>query len=180
MNKKIKFILFLISSFVFIFTAFYSCNSESINSSITNSEDSKVTLDFKILALSDLHSNLMNYDYYTGLETDNSGLVKVATVIKQQKEGINKSEKPEVDNVVLLDNGDTIQGTPLSNLYALKNPVLSGQQYPVYKALEYLGFDVTNIGNHEVNYGIDFINQIVKDNSTMSTVCSNLRYLDTG
>lgn len=43
------------------------------------------TIDFKVLATSDLHANLMNYDYYTGSETNNSGLVKAATVIKEQK-----------------------------------------------------------------------------------------------
>ena len=42
------------------------------------------TIDFKVLATRDLHANLMNYDYYTGSETNNSGLVKVATLIKEQ------------------------------------------------------------------------------------------------
>ena len=142
-----------------------------------NSEESNATIDFKVLAISDLHANLMNYDYYTGATTSDSGLVKTATLIKEQKKLANKSEKKEVDNVLLVDNGDTIQGTPLAHLYAVKNPVKEGQKYPVYEALESLGFDMTTIGNHEVNYGMDFINQIVKANSSMGTVCANVRYL---
>lgn len=145
-----------------------------------NSEESNATIDFKVLAISDLHANLMNYDYYTGATTSDSGLVKTATLIKEQKKLANKSEKKEVDNVLLVDNGDTIQGTPLAHLYAVKNPVKEGQKYPVYEALESLGFDMTTIGNHEVNYGMDFINQIVKANSSMGTVCANVRYSDSG
>ena len=138
------------------------------------------TIDFKVLATSDLHANLMNYDYYTGSETNNSGLVKVATLIKEQKAKANKSDKSNVDNVLLVDNGDTIQGTPLANLYAVKQPVKEGEKYPVYEALESLGYDMTTIGNHEVNYGMDYIRQIVKANSSMGMVCANIRNAKTG
>ena len=88
-----------------------------------NDSNDKTTIDFKVMATSDLHSNLMNYDYFTGSTTNNSGLVKAATVIKEEKALANKSDKSEVDNVLLVDNGDTIEGTPLANLYAIKNPV---------------------------------------------------------
>ena len=144
------------------------------------SNTNKATIDFKVLATSDLHANLMNYDYYTGSTTNNSGLVKAATVIKEEKTKANISQDKSVDNVLLVDNGDTIEGTPLANLYAIKNPVKSGEQYPVYKALESLGYDMTNIGNHEVNYGMNFIKQITKANSTMGTVCANIKDAKTG
>ena len=149
--------------------------SEDVAETETVEDKASTTIDFKVIAISDLHANLMNYDYYTGSTSKNSGLVKAATVIKEQKALANKSEKSEVDNVLLVDNGDTIQGTPLANLYAVKNPVKEGEQYPVYKALESLGFDMTTIGNHEVNYGMDYIKQIVRANSTMGMVCANIR-----
>lgn len=135
----------------------------------------KATIDFKVLATSDLHANLMNYDYYKGLETNDSGLVKAATVIKEQKSLANKSDKSKVDNVLLVDNGDTIQGSPLGSLYAAKQPVKPGEKYPVYEALESLGYDMATIGNHEVNYGMNFIKQIVNANSSMGMVCANIR-----
>ena len=149
--------------------------SEDVAESETVEDKSSTTIDFKVIAISDLHANLMNYDYYTGATTNNSGLVKAATVIKEQKALANKSEKSKVDNVLLVDNGDTIQGTPLANLYAVKNPVKEGEKYPVYEALESLGFDMTTIGNHEVNYGMDYIKQIVRANSSMGMVCANIR-----
>ena len=116
---------------------------QAIEEAADKTNTDKATIDFKVLATSDLHANLMNYDYYTGSETNNSGLVKAATVIKEQKEQANKSKKSSVDNVLLVDNGDTIQGTPLANLYAIKQPVKPGQKYPVYEALESLGYDMT-------------------------------------
>ena len=140
-----------------------------------NNSNEKATIDFKLMATSDLHSNLMNYDYFTGSTTNNSGLVKAATVIKEQKALANKSNNEAVDNVLLVDNGDTIEGTPLANLYAIKKPVQPGQKYPVYEALESLGYDMTTIGNHEVNYGMDFIKQITNANTSMGTVCANIR-----
>ena len=148
--------------------------------SIEKANSAKATIDFKVLATSDLHANLMNYDYYTGSETNNSGLVKAATVIKEQKKQANKSSKSSVDNVLLVDNGDTIQGTPLANLYAIKQPVKPGQKYPVYEALESLGYDMTTIGNHEVNYGMDFIKQITAANTSMGMVCANLKDAKSG
>ena len=148
--------------------------------SIEKANSAKATIDFKVLATSDLHANLMNYDYYTGSETNNSGLVKAATVIKEQKKQANKSVKSSVDNVLLVDNGDTIQGTPLANLYAIKQPVKPGQKYPVYEALESLGYDMTTIGNHEVNYGMDFIKQITAANTSMGMVCANLKDAKSG
>ena len=144
-----------------------------------NTEE-KTTIDLKVLATSDLHSNLMNYDYFTGSTTNNSGLVKAATVIKEQKALANKSENEKVDNVLLVDNGDTIEGTPLANLYALKKPVKPGEKYPVYEALESLGYDMSTIGNQEVNYGMDFIKQITKANTSMGTVCANIKDAKTG
>ena len=148
----------------------------------TKTDSKEATIDFKLLATSDLHANLMNYDYFTGSETNNTGLVKAATVIKEEKAKAksDKAQSESVDNVLLVDNGDTIEGTPLANLYAIKNPVKSGEQYPVYKALESLGYDMTTIGNHELNYGIDFIKQITKDNKSMGTVCANVIDSKTG
>jgi len=142
----------------------------------TKSTTKEATIDFKLLATSDLHANLMNYDYFTGSTTNNTGLVKAATVIKEEKAKAknDKAQSESVDNVLLVDNGDTIEGTPLANLYAIKNPVQGKEQYPVYKALESLGYDMTTIGNHELNYGIDFIKQITAANTTMGTVCANV------
>ncbi len=63
------------------------------------------TVDVRILATTDLHTNLVNYDYYQDKPVETLGLAKTAVLIEEAKK-----ENP---NVVLVDNGDTIQGTPL-------------------------------------------------------------------
>ncbi len=152
-----------------------------VSTLINQATNKKATVDFSIMAISDLHANLMNYDYYTGGTTNNSGLVKVSTLINQYKEKVDKKKDDKtIDNAFVVDNGDTIEGTPLANFFAKKNPVKPGTQYPVYKALEELGFDATTIGNHELNYGLDFIKQITNDNKSMATVCANVNDAKTG
>lgn len=116
------------------------------------------TAQIQILATSDMHDYLMNYDYYTGTDTDNYGLVKLATLIKdiRNQNGIS-------NNVVLVDNGDLIQGNPLGDYFARVNPVKPGEVHPIYKAFEALGYDAAGLGNHEFNYGLEFLHQIIND-----------------
>ncbi|MEH6943367.1 bifunctional 2',3'-cyclic-nucleotide 2'-phosphodiesterase/3'-nucleotidase [Bacillus sp. JJ722] len=121
-------------------------------------------IDLTILSTTDVHNYLMNYDYYTTTESDNTGLVKVSTVIKKFKEeSRKKSNNGAIDNVIVVDNGDLIQGNPLGDYFARVEPVKSGEEHPVYKALRLAGFDVATLGNHEFNYGLDYLKQIVKD-----------------
>ena len=107
----------------------------------------------RILSTTDLHTNLVNYDYYQDKETQNLGLAKTAVLIAKAK-----AENP---NVVLVDNGDIIQGTPLGTYKAIVNPIKDGEQHPMYKALDSLGFDAGTFGNHEFNYGLDFLNKVI-------------------
>lgn len=107
----------------------------------------------RILSTTDLHTNLVNYDYYQDKETQNLGLAKTAVLIAKAK-----AENP---NVVLVDNGDTIQGTPLGTYKAIVNPIKDGEQHPMYKALDSLGFDAGTFGNHEFNYGLDFLSKVI-------------------
>nr|MBA3804704.1 bifunctional metallophosphatase/5'-nucleotidase [Acidobacteriota bacterium] len=65
-----------------------------------------------IMATTDLHGNLLPVDYYTN-KADNRGLALAATIIKQARK-----DNP---NLLLLDSGDTIQGTPLAYYHNKKN-----------------------------------------------------------
>ena len=107
----------------------------------------------RILSTTDLHTNLVNYDYYQDKETQNLGLAKTAVLIAKAK-----AENP---NVVLVDNGDTIQGTPLGTYKAIVDPIEAGEQHPMYQALNSLGYDAGTLGNHEFNYGLDFLNKVI-------------------
>jgi len=95
--------------------------------------------------------HISDYDYYGDKQSDSVGLAKVATLIKQARS--------EVDNSVLVDNGDLLQGNPLGD-YVAKGKVLRfGETHPAYKAMNLLNYDVSNIGNHEFNYGLDILNK---------------------
>ncbi|EHC71872.1 2',3'-cyclic-nucleotide 2'-phosphodiesterase [Salmonella enterica subsp. enterica serovar Montevideo str. S5-403] len=57
---------------------------------------------------------------------------------------------------MLVDNGDLIQGSPLGDYMAAKG-LKDGDIHPVYKALNTLDYAVGNLGNHEFNYGLDYL-----------------------
>lgn len=106
------------------------------------------TVDLRIIETSDLHGNMMNYDYFKDQYIDTFGLVKTANLIHQARQ--------EVKNSVLVDNGDLIQGSPMAD-YAKNKGLKQGEIHPVYKALNTLNYTVGNIGNHEFNFGLDFL-----------------------
>ncbi|OEA24335.1 2',3'-cyclic-nucleotide 2'-phosphodiesterase [Vibrio parahaemolyticus] len=102
----------------------------------------------RIIETTDIHTNVMDYDYYKDQPSQQIGLSRAATLVKQAKS--------EVENSVLVDNGDLIQGSPMGDYMAAKG-IQAGEVHPVYKAMNQLHYDVGNIGNHEFNYGLDFL-----------------------
>jgi len=106
------------------------------------------TVDLRILETTDLHSNMMDFDYYKDTPTEKFGLVRTATLIHAARQ--------QVKNSVLVDNGDIIQGSPLGDYMAAKG-LKAGEIHPVYKALNTLDYSVGNLGNHEFNYGLPYL-----------------------
>ena len=106
------------------------------------------TVDMQILSTTDIHTNLVNYDYYQDKPSQTVGLSKTDVLIKKARE-----TNP---NTVLVDSGDMIQGTPFGTYKALIDPVAQGETHPMYKAFEMLGYDAETLGNHEFNYGLEF------------------------
>ncbi len=106
------------------------------------------TVDLRILETTDLHSNMMDFDYYKDTPTEKFGLVRTASLIN--------AARGEVKNSVLVDNGDLIQGSPLGDYMATKG-LKKGEVHPVYKAMNTLDYTVGNLGNHEFNYGLTYL-----------------------
>ena len=106
------------------------------------------TVDLRILETTDLHSNMMDFDYYKDTPTEKFGLVRTATLIHAARQ--------QVKNSVLVDNGDIIQGSPLGDYMAARG-LKVGEIHPVYKALNTLDYSVGNLGNHEFNYGLPYL-----------------------
>ncbi|HDR7900033.1 TPA: bifunctional 2',3'-cyclic-nucleotide 2'-phosphodiesterase/3'-nucleotidase [Bacillus cereus] len=117
------------------------------------------TVNLRILETSDIHVNLMNYDYYQ-TKTDNKvGLVQTATLVNKARE--------EAKNSVLFDDGDALQGTPLGDYVANKikdpkNPVDPSYTHPLYRVMNLMKYDVISLGNHEFNYGLDYLNKVIE------------------
>ncbi|HEY1042222.1 MAG TPA: bifunctional 2',3'-cyclic-nucleotide 2'-phosphodiesterase/3'-nucleotidase [Telluria sp.] len=110
------------------------------------------TATLALLETSDLHSNVLSYDYFKLAADPSFGLERTATLIAQARK--------EFANTLLLDNGDTIQGTALADYQALVRRVRCGEQIAVYKALNKLGAEGGGIGNHEFNYGLEYLAQV--------------------
>ncbi len=110
-------------------------------------------LKLRILETTDVHMNLLAWDYYQDKSTNEFGLSKTATLIK--------AARAEARNSLLFDNGDLLQGSPLGDWVARVKPLAPGQVHPAYKVLNALGVDAANIGNHEFNYGLPFLRQAI-------------------
>jgi 2',3'-cyclic-nucleotide 2'-phosphodiesterase / 3'-nucleotidase len=95
-----------------------------------------------VLGTTDQHGNLFPVDYYTD-KADNRGLAKISTLVKQVRS--------ENKNVLLIDSGDTIQGTPLEYYHNKKN---NAPADPMMLAMNALGYDSMTVGNHEYNFGL--------------------------
>ncbi len=115
------------------------------------------TWDLTLLGTSDTHGNVYNWDYYKDAEYDDSahndiGLAKVATLVNQ----IRAERRGRA--TLVLDAGDTIQGTPLATYYAKQEPITTtGEQHPMARAMNVIDYDAVTLGNHEFNYGLPLL-----------------------
>lgn len=105
-----------------------------------------------VLETTDLHSNVVGYDYFKLAAEPSIGLDRTAALIAQAR--------AEFPNTVLFDNGDTIQGNALADYQALVKPLRCDQTLGIYKVMNALKYDGSSIGNHEFNYGLAFLSQV--------------------
>ena len=107
-----------------------------------------------VMSSSDIHGHGLNWDYFKNAEFDDAahndvGLAKVSTLVNQIRADRGR------DRTMLLDSGDTIQGTPLDYYYAKVEPITeTGEIHPMAKAMNAIGYDAVTLGNHEFNYGL--------------------------
>ncbi|MDT2047004.1 bifunctional 2',3'-cyclic-nucleotide 2'-phosphodiesterase/3'-nucleotidase [Priestia flexa] len=128
-------------------------NSSAKKEKHSGKKDSIVKM--RLMETTDIHTNLLNYDYYKDAPYEKVGLVKTASLVKQARS--------EVKNSLLVDNGDLIQGTPLGTYKATVKPLKKGEVHPVFKAMNEMDYDVATLGNHEFNYGLDYLEEAYND-----------------
>ncbi|HZY34874.1 MAG TPA: bifunctional 2',3'-cyclic-nucleotide 2'-phosphodiesterase/3'-nucleotidase [Rhodanobacter sp.] len=105
-----------------------------------------------ILETTDVHANVLSYDYYKLKPDDSLGYERTATLIRRAR--------AEYPNTFLFDSGDTIQGSVLADYQALAKPVGCDQKLAIYQAMDAMGYDGGTAGNHEFNYGLGFLSQV--------------------
>jgi 2',3'-cyclic-nucleotide 2'-phosphodiesterase (5'-nucleotidase family) len=98
-----------------------------------------------ILGTTDTHGHLMPVDYFANTPA-NRGQAKIATLVRRVR--------AEQQNVLLLDSGDTLQGTPLAFYFARKD---ASKPNPEMAVMNAMGYDAMAVGNHEFNFGLDVL-----------------------
>jgi 2',3'-cyclic-nucleotide 2'-phosphodiesterase/3'-nucleotidase len=103
----------------------------------------------RLMETTDLHVHVYPYDYYGDREVDTVGLARTAAHVQ--------AIRAEATNSLLLDNGDFLQGNPMGDYIAYERGMKEGDAHPVITAMNTLNFDASTLGNHEFNYGLDFL-----------------------
>jgi len=103
------------------------------------------TVTITILATTDTHGAIYPYDYYTRAPAPR-GLAAASTLIEEVRR--------ETPNTLLVDCGDTIQGSPLESVHqAALRARTTGAPDPMMLVMNAMGYDAMVVGNHEFNFG---------------------------
>lgn len=145
-KKRVPLLLILLT------LVWFSCSTLSYAADTAPNQEGIVNL--RILETTDLHADLVNYDYYQTKVDNRIGLIKTATLIHEARN--------EVKNSLLFDDGDHLKGNPLGEYLARIRGMHKGKTHPVYRAFNYLQYDAIAIGNHEFNYGLAFLKTALK------------------
>ncbi|WP_170418602.1 bifunctional 2',3'-cyclic-nucleotide 2'-phosphodiesterase/3'-nucleotidase [Ruegeria atlantica] len=103
----------------------------------------------RIMETTDIHVHVFPYDYYADKPRDTVGLSRTASIINDIRS--------EATNSLLVDNGDFLQGNPMGDYIAYERGMKEGDSHPIITAFNTVGFDAATLGNHEFNYGLDFL-----------------------
>jgi len=119
----------------------------------------------RIMETTDIHVNVLPYDYYADKPNDTMGLSRTASLID--------AVRKEATNSMLVDNGDFLQGNPMGDYIAYEKGMKDGDVHPVMKGMNVLGYEASTLGNHEFNYGLSFMDKVLAG-ANFPVVCANL------
>ena len=131
------------------------------------------TTTLRLLATTDLHMHLLGYNYYADQADKAVGLTRTAQVIARERDKFRTRDGQSPGTVLLFDNGDAFQGTPMDELPIGHAP----EKHPMMQAFEHLRYDVLGLGNHDFNHGLDALRARLAQ-AHCPVVCSNMRLLE--
>lgn len=144
-----------------------SCSSTTPTTENVASTSTTNGTTLTILTTSDLHSNIWGYAYEDNKETENNGMARVYSYVEEVRK-----ENP---NTILIDSGDTIQGSILTDdLYNKQEG-----EHPVISTMNFMKYDAMTLGNHEFNFGLDLVDRIKKQ-AEFPLLSANTTYKEDG
>lgn len=123
----------------------------------------------RIIATTDLHAALKDWDYVRDREDPSVGLDRLATLIA--------AARAEATDSILVDDGDLLQGSPLADWVAFQRGLKPGDVHPAFAAMALLRYDAGTLGNHEFDYGLDFLD-ICLQKAPFPLISTNLSRAD--
>jgi 2',3'-cyclic-nucleotide 2'-phosphodiesterase/3'-nucleotidase len=119
----------------------------------------------RVLVTTDVHGHILPFDYFTHAENRPYGLARVATLVERARAAIGE------ENCLLVDNGDFLQGTALSDMTAQPGQGWRGP-HPVLRTMNLMGYDAATLGNHEFNFGLDWLRDTLRG-ARFPLTCAN-------
>lgn len=122
-------------------------------------------LHLRVLATSDLHGYILPWDDLSDRPAPDRGLAQIASLIA--------AARAEVPDCLVVDNGDFLNGSPLSDHVAETWAADPGRVHPMIEAMNCLGYDAATLGNHEFSHGLDLLTHALAQ-ARFAVVATNL------
>ena len=169
MRKNVKTYLLAVTAAATVMCGLWGTNLEKPQEAVAASN--KETVNLRIIGTTDLHGQLNSKDYELGVDYSDGGLARLADLIQKTKR-----EVPS-ESVITVDAGDTLYDYTTEYIFSESQEEVQ----PIYKAMAQIGYDAITLGNHDFDYGYEYIlKQLNGSGMRNVTVVSNITDSKTG
>jgi len=168
-KRKTRFFVFT-AVIIFMLGLFIGIDKSEIRRAVAANNE-KETVMLRIIGTTDLHGQLKSFDYEQGVDYNNGGLARAYYLIKKTK-----AEMPD-GNTIVVDVGDSLYDFTTEYIFSANQEAIQ----PIFKAMKLVGYDAITLGNHDFDYGYDYIlKQLDGSGLRDITVVSNVTDARTG
>ncbi len=149
----------------------WNIGNSKVEGALAASITQKETVKLRIIGTTDIHGQLNSKDYEQGVDYNNGGLARLYDLIQKTR-----SEVP-AESVITLDTGDVIFDYTTEYIFAENQQEIQ----PIFQAMTRIGYDAITLGNHEFDYGYEYILRQLNGTGLKDiTVVSNVTDSKTG